>query len=135
MVWPIIMSLLTSVRSPQRMPYVKDTVKGRQRACSVGRPQKNWEKLGTDEWWSAPSFLNFLFQLPNPLLQELALWFLLGQGQSLFIRGPSFDCSAEPAVHVCTGGMRQVIVGQFALFQHRVDLRQTGLWTIGHCNG
>src|SRR5580704_9451194 len=28
----------------------------------------------------------FLFQLPNPLLQELPLWFLLGQGQSFLIR-------------------------------------------------
>jgi len=36
--------------------------------------------------------------------------------------------------------MRQVIICQFALFprrrfQHRVDLRQTGLWTIAHGNG
>src|SRR2546427_9454840 len=31
----------------------------------------------------------FLFQLPNPLLQELPLWFLLGQRQSFLIRGPS----------------------------------------------
>src|SRR5208337_1055584 len=30
--------------------------------------------------------------------------------------------------------MRQVIIGQFAMFQHRVDMRQTGLWTIAHCN-
>src|SRR5215510_759440 len=28
----------------------------------------------------------FLLQLPNPLLQELPLWFLLGQGQSFLIR-------------------------------------------------
>jgi hypothetical protein len=26
--------------------------------------------------------------------------------------------------------MRQVVIGQFALFQQRVDLRQAGLWTI-----
>ena len=32
----------------------------------------------------------FLFQLPDPLLQEVPLWFLLGQGQSFLIRGPSF---------------------------------------------
>src|SRR6266478_8053443 len=30
--------------------------------------------------------------------------------------------------------MRQVIICQFALFQHRVDKRQTGVWTIAHCN-
>src|SRR6266852_8088972 len=29
----------------------------------------------------------FLFQLPNPLLQELPLWFLLGQRQRFLIRG------------------------------------------------
>jgi hypothetical protein len=26
--------------------------------------------------------------------------------------------------------MRQVIIGQFAVFQHRFDVRQTGLWTM-----
>jgi len=31
--------------------------------------------------------------------------------------------------------MRQVIIAQFAIFQHRVDMRQTGLWTIAHRNG
>ncbi len=30
-----------------------------------------------------------LFQLPNPLLQELPLWFLVGQRQSFLIRGPN----------------------------------------------
>ncbi len=45
----------------------------------------------------------FLFQLPNPLLQELPLWFLLGQRQSFLIRGPSLSCPAEPAVHICAG--------------------------------
>jgi len=30
------MSLLTSVRSLRRTPYLKDAVKGRQRVCSVG---------------------------------------------------------------------------------------------------
>src|SRR5438445_13600039 len=79
--------------------------------------------------------LYFSFQLPNPLLQELPLWFLLGQRQSFLIRGPSLSCPAEPAVHICTGGMRQVIICQFAMFQHRVDMRQTDLWTIAHCNG
>src|SRR5882762_9516228 len=76
----------------------------------------------------------FLFQLPNPPLQELPLWFLLGQRQSFLIRGPSLSCPAEPAVHICTGGMRPVIICQFAMFQHRVDMRQTDLWTIAHCN-
>ncbi len=45
----------------------------------------------------------FLFQLPNPLLQELPLWFLLGQRQSFLISGPSLSCPAEPAVHIRTG--------------------------------
>src|SRR6266481_5483233 len=77
----------------------------------------------------------FLFQLPNPLLQELPLWFLLGQRQSFLIRGPSLSGPAEPAVHIRAGGMRQVIICQFAMLQHRVDMRQTGLWTIAHGNG
>ena len=34
----------------------------------------------------------FLSQLPNPLLQELPLWFLLGQRQSFLIRGASLSC-------------------------------------------
>ena len=45
----------------------------------------------------------FLFQLPNPLLQELPLWFLLGQRQSFLIRGPSLSGPAEPAVHIRAG--------------------------------
>jgi hypothetical protein len=45
----------------------------------------------------------FLFQLPNPLLQELPLRFLLGQRQSFLMRGPGLSCPAEPAVHICTG--------------------------------
>ena len=44
----------------------------------------------------------FLFQLPNPLLQELPLWFLLGQGQSFLIRGPGLRRPAEPAAHIRT---------------------------------
>ena len=44
---------------------------------------------------------SFLFQPPNPLLQELPLWFLLGQRQSSRIRGPSLSYPAEPAVHIC----------------------------------
>jgi len=42
-------------------------------------------------------------QLPNPLLQELSLRFLLGQRQSFLVRGPSLSGPAEPAVHICTG--------------------------------
>ena len=80
------------------------------------------------------SYSIFLFQLSNPLLQELPLWFLLGQRQRLLIRSTSLGCPAQPAAHICTGGMRQVIICQFAMFQHRVDMRQTGLWTIAHCN-
>jgi hypothetical protein len=76
-----------------------------------------------------------LFQLPNPLLQELALWFLLGQGQRLLIGRTCLGGPAEPAVHICAGGMGQVIIRQFALFQHRIDLRQTDLWAIAHGNG
>src|ERR1700688_190192 len=96
-----------------------------------------------EELGNAPRFpenrhlLYFLFQLPNPFLQELPLWFLLGQRQRLLIRRLSLSCPAEPAVHICAGGMRQVIICQFAMFQHRVDMRQTGFWTIAHrdCNG
>src|SRR5664279_4533746 len=76
----------------------------------------------------------FLFQLPNPLFQELPLWFLLGQRQSFLIRGPGLSGPAQPAVHIRAGGMRQVVICQFAMFQHRVDMRQAGLWTIAHCN-
>src|SRR3984893_4444874 len=82
-----------------------------------------------------PALLHFFyFNWRNPLLQELPLWFLLGQGQSFLIRGPSLSCPAEPAVHICSGGMRQVIIYQFAIFQHRIDMRQAGLWTIAHGN-
>ncbi len=31
--------------------------------------------------------------------------------------------------------MRQVVICQFAMFQDRVDMLQTGLWTIAHGNG
>jgi hypothetical protein len=48
----------------------------------------------------------FLFQLPNPLLQELPLWVLLGQRQSFPVRRPSLSGPAQPAVHIRTGGMR-----------------------------
>jgi hypothetical protein len=44
-----------------------------------------------------------LFHLADPLLKELPLWFLLRQGQSFLISGPSLSCFAEPAVHICTG--------------------------------
>ena len=45
----------------------------------------------------------FLFQLPNPLLQELPFWFLLGQRQGTLISGPSLSCPTEPAVHIRAG--------------------------------
>jgi hypothetical protein len=44
-----------------------------------------------------------LFQLPNSLLQELPLWFLLGQCQSFLIRGPGLSGPAQPAVHIRAG--------------------------------
>jgi len=31
--------------------------------------------------------------------------------------------------------MRQVVICQFAIFQHRIDLRQAGLWAVAHGNG
>jgi hypothetical protein len=69
-------------------------------------------------------------------LQELPLWFLLGQRQSFLIRGPSLSCPAQPAVHICTGGMRQVIICQFAMFQHRVDMKNqnTGVQACDLCD-
>jgi len=70
--------------------------------------------------------LSFLIQLPNPLLQELPLRLLLGQGQSFLITRPGLSGPARPAIHICAGCMRPVIVCQFAMFQQRVDLRQTG---------
>jgi hypothetical protein len=53
-------------------------------------------------------------------------WFLLGQRQRLLIRIASLSRPAEP-LHICAGAMRQVIICQFAMFQHRVDMRQTDL--------
>jgi hypothetical protein len=41
-------------------------------------------------------------EMPNPLLEELPLWFLLGQGQSFLIRRPSLSCPAQPAVRIGT---------------------------------
>jgi hypothetical protein len=49
--------------------------------------------------------------------------------------GPSFSGPAQPAIHICTGGMCKVIICQFALFQHRVDMPETGLGTFAHSNG
>jgi hypothetical protein len=43
------------------------------------------------------------YQLPNPLPQELPLWFLLGQRQGFLIRRPSLSVPAEHAVHIRTG--------------------------------
>src|SRR3984885_1374458 len=77
----------------------------------------------------------FLFQLPNPLLQELPLRFLLGQRQRFLIRGPGLSGPAQPAAQLRAGRMRQVVICQFAMFQDRVDMRQTGLWAVAHGNG
>jgi hypothetical protein len=55
---------------------------------------------------AAPEFdksPRFLFQLADPLLQELALGFLLGQRQSFLISGAGLSRPAEPAVHICLG--------------------------------
>jgi hypothetical protein len=64
----------------------------------------------------------FLFQLPNPLLQKLPLWFLVGSGPTPFHKTPE----PQPSCRTCRtyphGGMRQVIICQFAMFQHRVDM-------------
>jgi toxin ParE1/3/4 len=84
---------------------------------------------------SMETFDAFLFQLTNPLSQELPLWFLLGQRQRLLVRRTRLSRPAQPAAHICAGGMRQVIISQFAIFQHRVDLHQPGLWTIAHGDG
>jgi hypothetical protein len=49
--------------------------------CTLHMDARMWGQTGR-----TPLFPNdalpdiFLFQLPNPLLQELPLWFLLGQG-------------------------------------------------------
>jgi hypothetical protein len=90
---------------------------GQRRSEETGSEKKlggrNWEQTEGTPLFSndAPPHF-FLFQLPNPLMQELPLWFLLGQRQRLLIRRPSLSCPAEPAVHICTGGMRQVIICQ-----------------------
>ncbi len=78
---------------------------------------------------------SFSSQLPNPLLRKLLLRFLLGQRPSFLIRRPGLSGPAQPAVHIRAGCMRQVVIGQFALRQDRVDLRQTGLRTVAHGNG
>src|SRR6267142_5678127 len=104
------------------------------RAGRLPRLHNIVERPGPIRQSSKKIFL-FLFQLPNPLLEELPLWFLLGQRQSFLIRGPSLSCPAEPAVHIRAGGMSQVVICQFAMFQRRVDMGQTGLWTIAHGNG
>ena len=63
----------------------------------------SYSRWGDGKSTAIPNFyFSFLFQLPNPLLQELPLWFLLGQGQSLLIRGLSLSGPAQPAVHIGT---------------------------------
>src|SRR5579872_5362778 len=56
-----------------------------------------------------------LLQFLKPPREELPLWFLLRQRQCLLIRRPSLRRPAQPAVHIRTGRMCQVIIGQFAL--------------------
>ena len=48
----------------------------------------HWRERCNTGFLKIDSHSIFLFQLPNPLLQELPLWFLLGQRQSFLIRGP-----------------------------------------------
>ena len=72
-------------------------------------PTSRSAKLNDDARWAARPEL-ILFQLPNPLLQELPLRFLLGQRQRLLIRRSGLGCSAEPAVHIGAGEMRQVVI-------------------------
>jgi len=79
---------------------------------------------------SDESFFNCFISMPNPLLQELPLWFLLRQRQSFLIRGPT--SAVLPSLRTYPHGLNAPnSIRQFALFQHRVDLRQTSLWTIG----
>src|SRR5581483_1078197 len=78
------------------------------------------------------SGFRFLLQFLNPPLEELPLRFLLGQRQRFLIRSPSFSRPVQPAVHIGTSGMRQVVIRQSAMLQHCLDMGQTHLWTIAH---
>src|SRR6476469_1246217 len=106
------------------------TQKSGQRSMYPLFPPKSW---CTEKIDSRSELL--LIQFRKPSCEKSPLWFLLGKGQCLLIRRTSLICPAEPAVHIRTGGMRQVIIRQFAMFEHRVNMRQTGLWTIAHGNG
>jgi len=52
----------------------------------------------------------------------------------LLIRSPNLSGPAQPAAHICADRVRQVVICQCAVFQHRIDMRQTGPWTIAHGN-
>src|ERR1700687_249310 len=68
---------------------------------------------------------SFLFQLPNPLLEELPLSFLLGQRQSFLIRG-------LPKKHQgCAGGIRKSRSAERPL--HAVRLVYFELWLGSAC--
>src|SRR6202034_172669 len=92
-----------------RLPCLHDVVE-RPEGNSTNRPRNS---SGSALWNEALRLVisisgsvsdeSFLFQLPNPLSQELPLWSLLGQRQSFLIRGPSLGRPAEPAVHIGTG--------------------------------
>src|SRR5258708_6074375 len=47
---------------------------------SVGRPQKNWEKLGTDGWWSAPPLPPFFISTAESALVGIAALVPVGSG-------------------------------------------------------
>src|ERR1700678_73898 len=68
----------------------------------VVRPSLHSRTAGVGFDGSSKKF-SFLFQLPNPLLQELPLRFLLGQRQSFLVSGASLGGPAEPAVHIGPG--------------------------------
>jgi hypothetical protein len=57
-----------------------------------------------EKWGTRPLFSDrATYQFLEPPRQKTALWFLLRQGERLFIRSASLSCPAEPAVHICTG--------------------------------
>jgi len=99
------------------------------RHSRTGRPE-------FDRTFEKKCFLNlraFLY-LPNPLLQELLLRLLLSQAPAPSHKtpGPQQSCQA-------CGTYRHGLNApgnncQFSMYQHRVNLRQTGLWTIAHGN-
>ena len=63
----------------------------------------------------------FLPQFPKAFLKETAFRFLLGQGQSPFVRFAGVGRSSQPAAQVGAGRVGQVVVGQIAAGQDVVD--------------